>query len=464
MKKFVFTIISVVFVSFLITSCDKKDSDPAEEFSKMSVEENKALVEDSGIDLMGVMNRMESIETIEPMISFIDLASNAGSKGFPFSGESKLLSVFKTFVTTAKGKGKLNSIFDAMSSAGELKSDDPESIEQFWNENTGTYTWNTSINDWDIVTGGDKIIFQFPSSDAASVNDATLTLNDYSGVTIMGNPIDDEYSGDLPVSLNADLKVGTKTLVTFVFGASYNSDGVPNAIGADLNIETFKFEVDIANTTEVVSVNYKFLENNDVIMDMGATGNGLFTGENYEENTESFVETYEYMDYVWNQYTGEWEEVPVTYTDEWEETEFEEILNSANARFRLLNIELRGDIDVKGLVDKIRIIEEEYDNEQIDSETYDSRCVEEINKFLNLRLINLSNNEIMAKAEAYVVHESDYYDDYTYIGFQLTFGDDSPIDVETYFEEGFDDFIAEMNSLIDDINSDYDLDIENVDY
>ena len=96
------------------------------------------------------------------------------------------------------------------------------------------------------------------------------------------------------------------------------------------------------------------------------------------------------------------------WTDEWDETEFEEILHSANAYFQLFNIELRGDIDVKGLVDQIRIIDDEYSNNTIDSETSDSLYAGEINKYMNLRLVNLTNNEIMAKTEAYVVHESDY--------------------------------------------------------
>jgi hypothetical protein len=36
--------------------------------------------------------------------------------------------------------------------------------------------------------------------------------------------------------------------------------------------------------------------------------------------------------------------------------------------------------------------------------------------------------------------------------------------VETYFENGFDNFIRELNSMINGINSEYGLDIDNVDY
>ena len=234
---------------------------------------------------------------------------------------------------------------------------------------------------------------------------------------------------------------------------------MPNAVAADLTIENFKFEVDVTNNTKVVSANYKFLENENVIMDLGATGNGLFTDANYDDNTVHHSETYSYIcDYVWNPGTQQWDDVYCEWTDEWDETEFEEILHSANAHFQLFNIEIRGEIDIKGLMDQIRIIDEELDNEEIDSETADTRYASKINEYLNLRMVNLSNNEIIAKAEAYVVHESDFGYEDSYIDFRLTFGEDSPIDMETYFNEGFDTFVNALNDLIQDINSDYDTD------
>jgi hypothetical protein len=464
MKKMIFVITaSLLLMAFIVWSC-KKEKDKAEKFSTQSVEANKAIVENSGIDLTEVMKRMETMGTNDVIINFVNLSSSLDSKGFLFSRNSKIFSTLNAIVATTKGKKALNNVFDAMIYSRELKSDDPESIQEFWDENAGTYTWNPLLSDWDEELGGNNIIFKFPSSESSSTDDATLTIYNYTGVN-MSNPIDEEYTGDLPVSLNADLKVGSEVLVSFEFGASYNSDGVPNAIAADLTIENFKFEVDISNNTKVVSVNYKFLENENIVIDMGATGDGLFTNANYDDNTVHHSETYSYVcDYVWNQDTQQYDEVYCEWTDEWDETEFEEILHSANAHFQLFNIELRGEIDIKGLVDQIRIIDEDLDNAEIDSDTADSLYVNKINEYLNLRMVNITNNEIMAKAEAYVVHESDYDYENSYIDFRLTFGDDSPIDMETYFNEGFDTFVNQLNDLLNDINSDYDADIEPIDY
>jgi hypothetical protein len=463
MKKLIFGIAASIFLAaFIISSC-RKEKDSAEKFSTQSVEENKAVVENSGIELSDVMKSMETMSTNDVIINFVNLSSSLDAKGFLFSSNSKIFSTLNAIVAASRGEIKLNKVFDAMIYSKELKSEDPESIQQFWDENVGTYTWNGLLDDWDEVLGGDKIIFIFPSVEGSSTNDATITIYNYAGVNI-SNPIEEEYSGDLPVSLNADLKVGSETLVSFVFGASYNSDGVPDAIAADLTIEDFKFEVDISNNTNVVSVNYKFLENGNIIMDMGATGKGLFTDANYDDNTVHHTETYSYVcDYVWNSNTQQWDYVYCEWTDEWDETEFEEILHSASAHFQLFNIELRGDIDVKGLMDQIRIIDEAVDNEEIDYEEADNRYASKLNQYLNLRLVNLTTNEIMAKAEAYVVHETDW-EEYTYIDFRLTFGDGSPIDMETYFDEGFDTFVAQINSLFNDINADYDTDIDPIEY
>lgn len=457
MKKLFNLIFLGSFMIFLIPSCTEK-TDSAEKFSKQTVEENKTIVENSGIDFIQVMDRMRSLKTIDAVANLSDIMSSSGAKGIGFLRQSKLFSAFETVTAAAKGDKKVNDVFDAMISS---KGEDPESIQQFWNENVGTYTWNKSLSDWDIVLGGNKFIFYFPASDLAVTNNAVFTISNYTGVTI-SNPVDEDYTGDLPVSINADLKVGSETLVTFVFGAEYNTDGVPKAIAADLDIEGFKFEIDIANTTEVVSVSYKFLEGSNVIMKLTASGEGLFTEENYNDNTTHYSETYSYYDYIWNEATQQYDiPVLVEWTDEWQETDGEEIIHSAKADFQLFDVAIRGEIDIKNLVDQMKIINE---NESLSEKVSAESSVEKINQYLNLRLVNVPKNEIMAKAEAYVVHEiNQYYEDY-YVDFRLTFSDGSPIDIETYFDNGFDSFIDEVNSLINDLNTEYDLGLEPVDY
>jgi hypothetical protein len=464
MKRINFLFFLFVFFAVITLSCKKDKDTGAEKFSTLTVEQNKASVENAGIDLVTTMTEMKSIQTVDVLFNLGDLLSNAGTKKAVFSKESKIISTLETFVSAAKGEKKLNDVFVAMASAKDL-ADDPQSIQEFWDTNVGTYNWNPGLNDFDITLGGDKFIFLFPSSDVAATNDATFTIYNYEGV-IISNPLDEDYTGDLPIGVNADLKVGSKTLVTYLFSASYNTDGVPNAIASDLTIENYKFEIDISNDTKLVSVNFKFLQDNKVIMDMGAAGKGLFTQANIDASTHTHSETYTYIsDYVWNSNTQSWDPVYTSYVDTWEETDGEEILNSANAHFQLFNVAIRGEINVKGLVDQLKLIDTDLSNEVITSEEADALYAQNINKYLNLRLVNTTSNEIMAKAQAYVVNETDYYGNaYTSVDLRLTFADGSPIDVQTYFDSGFNNFVNELNIFITGVNSDFNVDIQPVEY
>ncbi len=469
MKNRFWHFIPVILLAAVVISCDKKKDDDdnnttVEKFSTLSVETNKATVEDAGIELVGKMSSMENIETVGVVVNLGEILSTSSPKKSFIAKESKVISTLETFAAVAKGEKKVNELYREMISADEL-SEDPESIQDVWEENVGTYTWNPSVEDWDIVYGGNKILVLFPSSESSVTNDASLTISNYAGI-IISNPIDDEYTGDLPISLNAELKSGTKSLVTMLFSASYNNDGVPKAIAADLIIETYKFEVDLSNTSTLASINYKFTENGNVIMEMGASGEGLFTEANIDANTSTTTheETWGYTDYVYNEFTGGYDEIWVEYTDTWEETEieFEEILNSANAHFQLFDIAIKGEINVKGMMDQIRLIDKDLDDDLISEDAANTRGIAAINEYVNLRLVNLQTNEIMAKAEAYVVNDLEYDD--SYIDFRLTFGDGSYVDMETYLEEGFEDFVDEINALLGDINSDYDLDMDPVEY
>ncbi len=212
MKSLIKSIFFGSLVLSMITSCGG-DKDSAEKFSTSSVEENKAIVENTGIDFIGILERMRETQTVDALGNLIDLSESGKGKGVQEFRNTGLFSVLNAYFGYASGTNQANDVFKSIV---ECKSEDPESIQEFWDENVGTYTWNTSLADWDIVLGGNSFIFKFPSSDASNTNDATCTIYNYQGVNI-SNPVDDEYTGDLPVGVKADLKIGSVTLVTFIF-------------------------------------------------------------------------------------------------------------------------------------------------------------------------------------------------------------------------------------------------------
>ena len=461
MKRIIYLLPVVALIAFT-ASCNKPDDGGPEKFSQLSVEENKEIVEQSAIQMAETAEEMKNLETTDVAVSFGNILEISD----PFSDSTNMKSKVGRTIHVLAGiksdKYSIHDIFTAMKSSGELN-EDPETLQEVWDEFKGMYIWNPVIQDWDYTAGGDVVVFKFPSADGGTTNDATFTVSDYTGV-VVSNPLEDDYTGDLPVSLKTNLTVGGTELISYTFAASYNNDGIPTSVASNLTIESFSFSVDITNTDTEVSAMYKMTHGEVIVMDIGGTAKGLFTQENIDNNTVLHSETYTWTDYRYNELTGMYEEVLITEVDEWEDVDFEEVIHSADAHFQLYNIAIRGDVNIKALVDEINLIYPDDEPMDFDEKEATDNEAAAINKHLNLRAVNVSADEKIAEVEAYVIHDVDeYYDDY-YIDFRLTFGDGSLIDLETYFEEGFEDFVAEINTLIGDLNQDYDWALEAIDY
>jgi len=460
MKK-IFNVLKVFLIIILISSCNKNNQD-GEKFSKLSVEENKAIVEESGIAMVQTMDDMKDLQTTDAAASLGSLLDISDPFGSDVVTKSKISLTVHAIAGIKTGDNGVHELFTALKSPAEL-AEDPQTIQEAWDQMVGTYNWNPVLQDWDYTEGSDMVIFRFPSVQDGTTNDAELKVYDYEGV-IIPNPLEDEYDGDIPVSLKADLKVGETSLLTYVFSAQYTDDGIPSMVASDLTIETFAFGIDFTSNDNEVSANYKMTHNGETIMDVGGSAKGLFTKENIDDHTVTYTDTWTWTDWQWNEITQQYEPVEVVENDEWTELEFEEVANSASAHFQLFDIMIKGDVDIKSLMDQIRIIYPEDEPENFDYEAAANKEAEQINKYLNLRVLNADADEKIAEVEAYVVHEVEYqYEDW-YIELRLKFADGSYVDFETYFDEGFDDFVAEINSLINDLNTEYGWEIEPVEY
>jgi len=100
-----------------------------------------------------------------------------------------------------------------------------------FNGNTGTYTWSQSLQEFSkSSTPANKIIIEFPSSEATQNNDATFTFHSYADILLF-------YDGDniwAPSSLNADLYVGGTKV--FELNGNYTYDvGNPTPIPTNIN-------------------------------------------------------------------------------------------------------------------------------------------------------------------------------------------------------------------------------------
>lgn len=461
--------VAVAIMAFCINSCSEEEPDnkPCDEpFSQKSVEENKEVVENSAIEMAESMDDMKDLQSVDVAVSLGERLDMDDPFENILKSTSKVSTTFKVIAGLQSGDCGLHDIFKVMKSTGELS--DPETLQEAWDEMVGVYTWNSSTDMWDKTSSSDKVVFKFPSKTDKISNNAELTISNYKGIVI-SNPIDDEYTGDLPVSLQMGVKVDGTTIISHTFAASYNSDGIPESVAADLTLETFKFEVDLTNNNEEISANCKFIQGDKVLINTGGSIHGDFTGENIDNSTITHTDTYTWMDYVWDDDTQQYVYVEVTEIDEWEELDVGEIINSANVRFQVVNIALKGEANIKALIDEMEIIypDDFRDDANWDDEEATRQEAAALNEYITLHAIDQAEETKIAEVEAYVVQEYDEWTEghYNYwVDFRLKFGDESMVDLETYYEEGFEDFIDQVNSILWELNGEHDLDLDPIEY
>ena len=459
-QRSIFFIVAAAVVAF--SSCKKDDENLP--FNKLTAEENKEVVETSAIKAAQTFDAMKDHAVMDAMVSLDNNLNASDPLSSKITKKSKVTLTVNTLAGLETGETGIRDVFAALATPAEF-SDDPETIQEVWDDAVGTYTWNSGTESWDYEANAEEIVFLFPSTPDGTTNNATLTIYDYTGVEIT-SPIDDEYSGDLPVSLNLKLEIDELEVLTYTFAVEYNDDGIPSSIASDLTMEPYKFSVDVTNNDEEISATYQFTDDGDVIIMIQGGIDGNFTQENIDENTYIVTDTYEWTDYRYNETTQQYEYVTVTETDEWEEVEIGGIIHTGNVKLQLYNISVVGVGDVTAIADSIEAMypDDYWDDPDYDEKTMTEREADMMNEHLQIFVIDEDSRKKIADVEAYVVEDIDDWGTDYYIDFRMVFGDGSLVDLETYFEEGFEDVVDELNDIISDLNTKYEWQVDEIEY
>lgn len=471
--------LQILFYLFLslaiISSCDLTDDDDDDNdddtFSELSVEENKQKLEDDGLAMLDKMKEMEStaaVDAVASMIHFMELADPFAGNPNVNSKKSGKLSYLKPFVAV-KQMPELG--YKPVMLSLKSVNEDPESIQEAYDMLVGIYAWNSSSQAWDYTETGDAIVFQFPSTEEGTSNNASLTASDYRGYTGGFDYDLDEYTGDLPEHIKVELKVDNSALMTFEFNATYNSNGEPTDVSSSISMDAFSMSASMynhSNTEAGMSTELKY--NSEILIAASVDATGNWSPDNIENNTVTVYDTV--YEEIWNPETGEWEETDVIwYIEEWTEVNGENILTEGNMTFQVMNTKAVGNAKIKELIEGEKNIWEDDEEEGFDDDAATIAMADLINENVDLKVRYADNNEIIAIAEAYTY--DDTYTDYiwneeTYqyeevevtekeIGMRFKFGDGSTIDAETYFEDGFDDLTQEFEDWMDYLEDKWDL-------
>ena len=441
MKKLTIILLSTGLILF---SCNKDDKDNTGfvdvDFGTETVEQNKDKLEDSGQDFVAQMDLLKDEEGISAIGSFTSFLETS----MPF-GEDETMNanIFNTLygLKSAAKNNNPKLYIDAI-----MEGDDPESIAEIWDQLKGIYTWNSDTEEWDIESSETVAEFHFPSTEDGTTNNAVFAITSYTGIEGI-SPVED-YTGDLPTSLEANLKIDGVQYFAYSFSASYNDQGEPTSVSTSVTLGTYVLSASVTNTDTQIGATYSFKNGETIIFDFGLSTSGNFDEDNLNN----------------------------------EDLEPDDVIYSGNAHFQLMNVKIAGTVDMKKMMAAEREIYADDESEDFDWIEADSLFTIEINKYAKLIVYFTDTEKKIADIEAYTYLEDEtewYYvwndesSSYewqevevteSYIDMRMVFADDSKNDMETYFKNGFTDLVNDINSLISDLNDEYGIEIDPIEY
>jgi len=428
LRKFSVLILSGV----LLAACgDDDDSKPntniepefPTEYSDKTVEQNKAELQDNGIDLVNKITTLKSSSGIQTSIAFSEyldgatLPENIGGRTATTPG----LNLLQVLSSLGKGETTPGKVLDGM----RAKEDDFTSISEEYNSVLGVYTYSKANDTWTYTAGGDKIVFKFPSTKTGSANNAEYAVYGYKGTTISSGIGGDDYTGDYPTELKADLTIDGSKKMEYSFATSYDSKGTPTNITTSIKIDSYTFLYTLTNTTTEAKLDYSLSEGSTVLFALAARGKGSFNVDDVENDASETVATASAYFQIMNvKFSGETDATALRKALESAET-IEQEAAAYNANYKLI---------VFYADSKKKIADSEF---YVGKRDY---------SYWSCGIFGDINGDGVTDEWDYTCEENTGTEDALQI--RIVFADGSKSDLETYTEVGFSDLQDELEDFV----------------
>lgn len=295
MIKNILRLCTPIAIAVIIASCGKDEvkkqaSNEPEfptQFSELTTEQNKMKLQENGIDFINNLTALKQTEGIQLAIV---LSSHLDGSTLPenFSGgrvgETAPFNLIKSLSQLGKGSTSGERALSGMrTSVVEF-----ESFQQYYNDVKGVYTYNKASKSWAFAQQGNSIVFKFPSTKTSSTNNAEFTIYGYEGVTI-NSELGNDYNGDYPKALKADLAIGGSKKMEFTFGATYNTGGDPASVSVSIKLGDFLMSLEALNTVTEAKSDYVITRSGANILSFGVRATGTLSSNGAETNGVSTV-------------------------------------------------------------------------------------------------------------------------------------------------------------------------------
>ena len=393
-----------LLMSLLVACSDKKKD--SEVFSDLTVEQHKEEFVESGIDVIDDMQDLSDMSGIKALMDLFALIDDQ-----PEDEAVVYLESVKPLVAFSQKKNPMI-----------LKSAVAENIEfsEDYDEVKGVYTYNNETGEF-VKTPGTDIVFKYPIG-TSNTNNGELVFSNLTYTTKTYADMDGVIV-EQPTAFKVSLKNGTNELVSLLFSAAYDSNGFPTNISETFIIDTYEIFSNIKRTNSEVSFSQSFKKGTKIIMSSSFSSNGKFS---YDD---------------------------ITGLEDSEDPTDQEVINSANALLTLGNYKLEGSVNWAGFSNTMN--SKEYEDDTTEEEFYTDMATA-LNANVKLALKYLDNGQIIAKNEFFAYNEiDDYYgNSYWDINSRMEFSDGSVMD-DSFFNEGIDDLINEVDALFADMETNY---------
>lgn len=408
-RNYLFVMLGAAILLTMNACKTELDLDDELKFSKLTVEEQKQKIEENGLELVEVMNGIQDTKAMTTMMNMLEM-TGAEVYGAPMQ---KLVADVKNHRRSSFQN------FDKQMRVSYIDSD-------VW----GEYDYNFDSEEIEKTKDlTNKIVVRFPATESATKNNAVVTIT-YEASNIQIPETEEVY----PSKLTFKMTVDAKEVMSASYEGSYYNDGSPKSVKQSVEIEKYSWAAEVTNDQKKATESYEFKNGSNTIIKTTAEINGVLTKD--------------------------------VITDSFEDGEPQDAISDFAAYFQVMDIAVKGGTtDFKGFANgMIALNENENENEKFSEKEYLEKEVELINKYMVCTALFVDDNRKFADVEFYVVedvYEYSYYDyflekevtetetDYD-IAPRFILSDGSKVDVEEYFQNGFDELIQKLQNMVEE--------------
>ena len=402
MKKYsLFLMLGAAFLTF--NACKSElDLDKELKFSKLSVEEQKQKIEESGTEFI---DAMEGIQETQAMTTMMNMLTMTG--GEVFSAPMQKLSAD---IKNARKDAFTN--FDKQMRVSYVDS-------EVW----GEYEYNFETEEMEKTKDlTNKIVARFPATAASTKNNAVITITYEESSVVVPDSDGEKY----PSKITYKMTVDSKEAMSADFSGTYYKDGSPKKVTQSLKMDDYKWTAEIANDQKTASESYEFKKGSKTMIKSVAEVSGTLKADELQDAIDN--------------------ESP------------QDAIAKFAVYFQVMNVAVKGGTsDFKKMADEGQAL----DSEKLSDKEYAEKTAEILNKYMVCTAFFVDDNRKFADVELYVVEEVDqytYYDWYqekyvteTHYYYNLAprfvLSDGSKVDAQEYVQEGFDDLIKRLQDM-----------------